>query len=392
MRILKSCLLFVGLALCVADAAARPADAPKASASTATSTATAARPTPSAPQPAEIAAETLTAVPRGKGLPVVVRTAVCFVNLDSVDENEGAFVATIDIRIRWVDLRLRYAPAEAPEGFKEFRAAAADARLAEIWAPDVMLTNMIGEPEYNVRGLRIFPDGRVELMQRTTARFATTFDVEKFPFDRQKLRVEMVSRLESVERVAFDFRQDDLSFCKAATGVGVDGWTTGLVDLRREPEAGWYGDSHARLVASLEVTRKPGSSLAPIFIPLFASLLIPLLAIWLNWVQDAEFQIEAFELANVIIGGLFAVIALNFTVYSEYPMLASADNLVARLFGLNYITLAVSLITNIILFHFQTLKRHFGKYVQEQTYLYLVWAVPLLALVSATALLLVAMV
>lgn len=376
--------MFFCLALVAADAEARPAQAPPAAPDKATSK--------SAPPPAAIAPEPLTAIPRGKGLPVVVRTGVCFVNLESIDENEGAFVATIDLRIRWVDLRLRYAPAEAPEGFKEARGAAAEARLAEIWAPDVMLTNMVGEPNYQVRGLRLYPDGRVELLQRTTARFGTAFDVERFPFDRQKLNVEIVCRLESLDRVAFDFRQDDLSFCKAATGVGVDGWTTGLVDLRRVPEAGWYGDSHARLVAALEVTRRPGTSLAPIFIPLFASLLIPLLAIWLNWVQDAEFQIEAFELANVIIGGLFAVIALNFTVYSEYTILASGDNLVARLFGLNYITLAVSLVTNIVLFHFQFLKKYFGKYVQEQAYLYLLWAVPLLALVSATALLLVAMV
>lgn len=383
LRILRLVPLIACTALLAADADARPAEAPPAAPAPAAAMST--------PPPA-VAAETLTALPRGKGLPVVVRTGVCFVNLESVEENEGAFVATIDLRVRWVDLRLRYAPAEAPDGFKEFRGAASEARLAEMWAPDVLLTNMVGEPEYQVRGLRIYPDGRVELMQRTTARFATTFDVERFPFDRQKLKVEMVSRLESQERVAFDFRQDDLSFCKAATGVGVDGWTTGLVDLRREPEAGWYGDSHARLVASLEVTRKPGTSLAPIFIPLFASLLIPLLAIWLNRVEDGEFQIEAFELANVIIGGLFAVIALNFTVYSEYQMLASGDNLVARLFGLNYITLAVSLVTNIVLFHFQVLRKYFGKYVQEQAYLFLVWAVPLLALVSATALLLVAMV
>ena len=34
--------------------------------------------------------------------------------------------------------------------------------------------------------------------------------------------------------------------------------------------------------------------------------------------EEGEFQIEAFEQANVIVGGLFAVIALNFTLNAEY--------------------------------------------------------------------------
>ena len=33
----------------------------------------------------------------------------------------------------------------------------------------------------------------------------------------------------------------------------------------------------------------------------------------MNRIEEGEFQIEAFEQANVIVGGLFAVVALNFT-------------------------------------------------------------------------------
>lgn len=142
---------------------------------------------------------------------------------------------------------------------------------------------------------------------------------------------------------------------------------------------------------SLDVRRLAGKTIPAIFIPLFASLFIPLLSMWLNKVDDGEFQIEAFELANIIIGGLFAVIALNFTIGAEYPALSAADNTVARLFGLNYISLATSLVVNLVLFRFNLIGRLFGKYVQEQVYLYLVWALPLLAMSTATAFVLVAM-
>jgi hypothetical protein len=92
-----------------------------------------------------------------------------------------------------------------------------------------------------------------------------------------------------------------------------------------------------------------------------------------------------------VIGGLFAVIALNFTVGAEYPALSAADNTVTRLFGLNYLALATSLVVNLVLFRFGVVRRLFGKYVQEQLYLVLVWALPLLAIGTATAIVLVAM-
>ncbi|HEX8550100.1 MAG TPA: hypothetical protein VF681_00955 [Abditibacteriaceae bacterium] len=336
--------------------------------------------------------EALTTLPLGTGLPVVVQVGAYFADIASIDDNEGTFTATVDLRLRWTDSRLGYAPQQAPGGFKESRTADVEARLSQIWTPDVRLSNMVGEPSSQMSGLREYPDGRVELMQRTTAQFATPFEVERFPFDRQKLRVELVSHREGLERVTFNFRQDDLDFSRVGNNVVLDGWMLGLVDLHRGVQEGWYGQRHARLWAALEVRRQPGAAVAPIFIPLFAALLIPLLAIWLNKVEKGEFQIEAFELTNIIVGGLFTMIALNFTVNSEYRILASDDNLVKQLFSLNYLTLAVSLVINIVLFRFNLVQRAFGKYVQEQLFLYLMWAVPVLALVSAVALLLVAIV
>ncbi len=130
--------------------------------------------------------------------------------------------------------------------------------------------------------------------------------------------------------------------------------------------------------------------IAAIFIPLFASLLIPMLSIWLNRVDDGKFQIETFELVNIIIGGLFAVIALNFTIYSTYEVLGSADNPVSRLFALNYITLGIGLLVNVLLFRYGVIERLFGRYVQEQLYLVLAWAIPVVVLTAAGAVILVA--
>lgn len=343
-------------------------------------------------EPAAAQAPALTTIPLGQGLPVLVRTGLYYAEVGALDESSQTFDATVDLRLRWKDARLRYPASETPKGFQDLRGPAAEERLAAIWSPEIELANLDGDEARNSTSLRIFPNGQVELIRRAEGTFSMSFDVESFPFDTQKLEVLLAARCDNQDQVVLDFRQEDVDFSRAAPDVEVDGWIPGLVRLERDPEPGWYGETHSRISAALEMRRRLGTSIAPIFIPLLASLLIPLTALWMNKVDaDGSFAVEAFELANIIIGGLFAVIALNFTVNSEYATLGSGDNTVTRLFGLNYLTLAASLAVIIGLFRFGAAKRAFGSAVQEQLYLYLVWAVPLLVGATAIALLLVAM-
>ena len=191
--------------------------------------------------------------------------------------------------------------------------------------------------------------------------------------------------------VVLQFDQDDLDFSYANPDASLNGWALKDVSLKAEPLKGWYGAMHTRVVAALTVQRLPGAILASIFIPLFASLLIPLLAIWLNHMEDGVFAIETFELANLIIGGLFAVIALNFTVNQAYAVLSSGDNPVNRLFALNYVALFLALLINVLFYRFNVMEKLFGRWVQEQVYLFLTWAIPLLVFTMAGSIVLVAL-
>ena len=333
----------------------------------------------------------LVELPREKGLPVIVKVGLQFLDVTNVNDDEEAFDATLDLRLRWQDPRLAYPPGEAPRGFKETLGDAAEARLAQIWKPDVRLANQSGEPTARRRGLRLFPTGHVELMERVTARFTAPMDMDRFPFDRQRLEVQVLCVADGVEEVSLESRREDLEFSNERVGLAAAGWQAGVVDVRGDRVPGWHGDSHARLRVHLEVIREAGASVSAIFIPLVASLLIPLLALWLNRIEEGEFQIEAFELTNVIVGGLFAVIALNFTVSAEHRSLGAGHNPVTSLFALNYVTLAVSLVANMALFRFNVVKRLWGRYAQEEVYAWLVWAVPLLVFATASAIVVAAM-
>jgi len=367
-------------------------------AQTATELTTPAEPQPNPPSMAVDAvsvpqvAQNLASLPLDKGLPVIVRVGVYYQSITAFEENAGTFTGTIDSRLRWEDPRLRYLAAETPQGFKEYRGPAADKQLQLIWSPGVAFTNLIDTPSYQVTNVRIFPDGWVEVMQRTTAKFTVKMDAGNFPFDRQTLPVEVEIRKETTNEAALIVLQEDLDFSRAASNIVLEGWQIGLVNVQHSVRAGWYSEVHSALTIGLGVKRQAANVAPTIFIPLIASLFIPLVALWMNSLKNGEFQVEAFELANVIVGGLFAVIALNFTINSAYPLIASGDNTVSRLFALNYGTLSVVMLIVIFMYRFDFVKQLFGVYIQKETFLFLLWAVPVLSLGTLTAFILLAVV
>ncbi|MDB5553122.1 MAG: neurotransmitter-gated ion-channel ligand binding domain protein [Rhizobium sp.] len=331
-----------------------------------------------------------TPIPQENGLPVNVDVGVAFVDLLGFDENAGTFRATIDLRLRWNDPRLRNTSANVATPPQTFTDKAALDRIGNMWIVPLVIANQRGNALASSYGLRLYPNGGVELIHRITADFDAEINVGKFPFDRQKLAIEAKVDGLPLGLVTLRFGQPELDFSRPARDARIAGWTVGLVDLRSDPVPGWYNVAGGRVIASLEVTRQPGLIVASIFIPLLASLFIPLLAMWLNRIEDGVFQVDTFELVNIIIGGLFAVIALNFTVYSTYVVLADGDNTVNRLFALNYLALAGALVVNITFARFNLLAHIWGPWVQEQTYYVLMWLIPVMVLVLAAAFLLTA--
>ncbi len=354
--------------------------------SAAPSTVGAPPPSTPAPDPSE-----LTTIPIGRGLPVAVKAGVFFLEVRTFDDIKGEFEATTDLRLRWTDRRLGAIVGKSFRGYKEYRGKEVEEQLSKIWTPTVEVSNRVETLGYVGRRLRIFPDGQVELITRTTARHTTHVDVESFPFDRQRLPVELIVREDTTDEVVLAFDTEDVSFSRAARDAKLDGWDLGIVDLHGNSVAGWNGDRYSLLAASLYAERQASTSLAPIFIPLFASLLIPLLALWMNKADDeGGFEVDAFELANMGIGGLFSVIALSFAVYSSYAVIANGDNTVTRLFGLNYAMLAITLLIVVVCFRYTVVNRLFGHHVQREVFHFLSWSLPILSLATSIAFILVA--
>ncbi len=332
----------------------------------------------------------LNSIPLGKGLPVVVQIALMVTEVKYFDDVKGEFEATTDLRLSWRDPRLRFPTRQVIPEYREFRAADAEERLSHLWQPNVQIENLVENSGYEGKRLRIYSNGVVETIARKTGRYTTAVSVKKFPFDRQALRFEFVVRDQTTDDVLLDFQQDDEQFSRPAPNVKVAGWKLGDVALASGLLPGWNGDRYSTMTAGLVLDREPNTGMTTIFIPLFASLLIPLLALWMNKPQLDGFELPAFELANMGIGGLFSVIALSFAVSSSYPMIAGSDNTVTQLFALNYATLAIALSIMVAFFRFNLVKRLTTSHVQIEVFRFLMWSLPLLTLGTSFAFVLVA--
>ncbi|MCW5831477.1 MAG: hypothetical protein KIS78_03340 [Labilithrix sp.] len=318
-----------------------------------------------------------------------MNVAVFFLDLKSFDDTKSEFECTTDVRLRWVDPRLRLTTKNL-RGYREFRGKEVEDQLAKMWSPSIDVTNRLEAAPYVGRRLRIFPDGQVESLTRVTARYKTRVSAETFPFDRQRLALELIVRDDTTDEVLLRFDKDDVGFSRAARDAKLDGWTIGLVDLRSEAIPGWNGDRYSQTTAALIVDRVWVTSLAPIFIPLLASLIIPLLSIWMNKATEHGFEGDTLSLANMSIGGLFSVIALSFAIYSSYGVIANGDNTVTRLFGVNYAMLAITLAIVVVCFRYNVIARLFGPYVQREAFYFMSWALPVISLATSIAFLLVA--
>ena len=325
--------------------------------------------------------EDLQSIPREMGLPIEVRTSINFLQIKAINENEGNFEAVIDTQLIWTDHRLAFDKMTTPRGYIEYRNEDASKRLNEIWRPDAAYLNRIGEPASEIKNLRIYPDGTINYLQRIEAKFETEFELASFPYDHQNLVVHLISRTEPTTRVIFTFTESELRFSNSTKPTKIDGWEVGTVSLQKGVQEGLRGTQYPEMTASLKVQREPFVAMATIIIPLLCCLLIPLLVLWINTLDHGEhegFGMSNTEIATFPMSGIFAVVALNFTVVTSYSALGHGDNPVVRLFGLNYIMLGVSFFISIVLYRYYLIKRFFGRYIQDEFFTVICWALPLL--------------
>lgn len=135
--------------------------------------------------------------------------------LDIVDIDNRAQVFTVDIyvQIQWRDPKL----AAGSDDVAEFRTFA----LNEIWTPRLVIVNDRGVDVLLPEVATVDRQGNVTLRQRLAGPLAADFDLREFPFDTQRLPIEVIS---------YQYAPDELVFSSESRmiarldDIGDGGW------------------------------------------------------------------------------------------------------------------------------------------------------------------------
>jgi hypothetical protein len=124
--------------------------------------------------------------------PTIVDLGLYIRQIPEISVVGNNFVINAFMDLTWCDPRLAYEPSHETH-HQIYLEEDAIEKLAKIWWPDVTLPNRVGPREAENHELIIRPDGTVEYEETFSVRLEANFDLHQFPFDRQKLEVEIES-------------------------------------------------------------------------------------------------------------------------------------------------------------------------------------------------------
>jgi hypothetical protein len=311
-------------------------------------------------------------LPTGVEYPIKVSVGVWVNSIAKIDEVEGSFTGEIDVRLRWTDARLAFDSRALGLDRQEYGFDEAPAKLATMWTPAISIANMDKGATEDRQGLIINAKGEAELLRRTNAKFRCPLDFSRFPFDQQSLQVELRSPKYGAGQVVFTQLQGDRQQSGVKPGTFIPNWTFERhVGFAVAARRGWTGRDHSVGTATIRAHRETAQYFFQLFLPYFTIMLFPPLALWVP-------KAEVMPRANMAFSGLFSLIALSYSIFVRYPMLAAVDNVIVRMLWLGYMFMAFVLLLIMTVYNPAFTSKFAGKHVWAEIAAWTTWSMPIL--------------
>lgn len=266
------------------------------------------------------------------GPPIQVRVGVRLVDIVDVDELKESFTVDFLLSLSWRDPRLA---AEARGGAMDDCVL----DLSDVWDPDVHPVNQRGMARESARDVDIAPDGTVRYGERILAELSTPLDLEEFPFDRQALKIQLISFEYGPEDVVFEIDEADTGRLESAF---LGGWdiveNSSLLDV---PAFTINDRQYTRLEHSIVLERRSGYFIWKFVVPLTFIVLMAWSVFWID-PQAAAPQI------GVATASVFSLIAFLIGLRGVLPRveyLTRIDKLVLSATVLVFLALGEAIVT-----------------------------------------------
>lgn len=274
-------------------------------------------------------------------LPVRVETGFYLLNLAAVNERAETFEADVYIDFTWHDPRLAFVSKTKEDGKKIYTEKAAEDTLKGIWWPEVEFVNTVA-PQFTNRTLVINADGTVEYHLGVSAAFRTKFNLKRFPFDQQELRIRLQSFLWDAGIVLF---APAARRCGHAEGDTSDDLTVlGVRTSVRSARLPGWGEEYSEFDACIIAKRNYIFYIWRIFFP---AILIMAMSCTVFSVNIKDFHDRVAISLTCLLSCIAAQFAISFNL-PRIPYLTPID----KLYMITYACIAIGVAVSTIEYYF----------------------------------------
>ncbi|MDH4047262.1 MAG: hypothetical protein OEV63_03905 [Gammaproteobacteria bacterium] len=241
--------------------------------------------------------------PNAAGGPTIVSVGLYVIDIDAIDDAEQRFSADLFVNIGWQDPRLAL-----PEGQRSGKNRTLP--LSDIWSPRGLIVNDRGMSTQLPRVADVDDLGNVQYRQRLTGDLAVDLDLREFPFDTQRLPIDIISYQYSPDSLRL---VSNAAIARSDGLFSAEGWHFRML----EPETGDFtipaaGVVRPQLNYVMEARRKVPYYLVTIFLPISLIIFMSWMAFWLRP-----------DIVPVRIGisttSIFSIIAFGFSIRLSLP-------------------------------------------------------------------------
>ena len=269
--------------------------------------------------------------PSADGASTEVTVGLFLFDIDEIDDVRQRFKVDIFINIAWQDPRLAL-PEEERSG--QIRTVPID----DIWTPRGLLVNDRGLTRLLPLVADVDAQGNVVIRQRLSGELAVNLNLRAFPFDTQRLPIQIISYQYSPDEVRFS---QNSRFGGVVEDYSGEGWSFRLLDIDfgefTVPDA---GVARPQLTYIVEAQRKTQYYLLTMFLPMSLIVFMSWTAFWIQ--PNVVPPRIAISTASI-----FSLIAFGFSIRLSLPRVSyvtHADQFVIGCTLLVFLALGVAVI------------------------------------------------
>jgi hypothetical protein len=243
----------------------------------------------------------------------------------------------------WCDPRQAFDAEAEGVSSKRFFGDAALAQFGGMWQPDLTLANGMEGVRVSKRVLAIHPDGTVRVEGIFDADIAVSYDLRRFPLDRQVIPIQIESFTWNADQMVLRAREERVGFRET---IDIPEWRITGIGSQVAPAAQVRDERpFSRLSIHLQIARESGFYIYKVALPL---ALIVVLSWAVFWMKDEPFAGRT----RVSLTGVLTIVAYQFAIGNTLPRVPYLT-LMDKLMIASFLMIAVTVIENLLVAHYQ---------------------------------------